>query len=328
MSVNPTAFRRLVREIRQLQTEPPEGIRISTDDEDILDVTGIIQGPAGTPYEGGYFRVKFKFTEEFPAAPPKCWFMTKIFHPNVSKAGEICVNTLKKDWKREYGIGHILVTIKCLLIYPNPESALDEAAGKMLLEKYEDYCKHAKLMTSVHATPKTRPPEFDVPSVIPDSKPAAAATAPAAAPTEQPTATTTTTTSTTTKLAPPTTSTRSVSPGATTRHNTPGATPLVSLNNVNPAAADATAAPTTTKPPSKTSAANGGAVEPLQAATTKASNAGNDQNVDPTAADALAVKVKATTTTTTSSSNAVPSKRSGTGATGGAEKRKKGLKRL
>lgn len=44
-SVNPTAFRRLVREIRQLQTEPPEGIRISTDDEDILDVTGIIQGP-------------------------------------------------------------------------------------------------------------------------------------------------------------------------------------------------------------------------------------------------------------------------------------------
>lgn len=26
----------------------------------------------GTPYAGGYFSVKFKFTEEFPAAPPKC----------------------------------------------------------------------------------------------------------------------------------------------------------------------------------------------------------------------------------------------------------------
>ena len=26
----------------------------------------------GTPYQGGYFRVKFEFTEEFPAAPPKC----------------------------------------------------------------------------------------------------------------------------------------------------------------------------------------------------------------------------------------------------------------
>jgi len=40
--------------------------------------------------------------------------LTKIFHPNVSKSGEICVNTLKKDWKREYGIAHILVTVRVL----------------------------------------------------------------------------------------------------------------------------------------------------------------------------------------------------------------------
>lgn len=88
------------------------------------------------------------------------WFATKIFHPNVSSAGEICVNTLKKDWKSTYGIGHILVTVKCLLIYPNPESALDEEAGKLLLEDYDSYFSRAKLITSVHATPRTKPPEF------------------------------------------------------------------------------------------------------------------------------------------------------------------------
>ncbi|KII90207.1 hypothetical protein PLICRDRAFT_40399 [Plicaturopsis crispa FD-325 SS-3] len=130
----------------------------------MLDVTGIIEGPEGTPYSGGYFRVKFKFTEEFPAAPPKCWFATKIFHPNVSSSGEICVNTLKKDWKSSYGIGHILVTVKCLLIYPNPESALDEEAGKLLLENYDDYCARARLITSVHATPRVRPIEFNAPA--------------------------------------------------------------------------------------------------------------------------------------------------------------------
>jgi ubiquitin-conjugating enzyme E2 S len=89
------------------------------------------------------------------------WFATKIFHPNVSSSGEICVNTLKKDWKSTYGIGHILVTVKCLLIYPNPESALDEEAGKLLLENYSTYCDRAKLITSVHATPRARPVEFD-----------------------------------------------------------------------------------------------------------------------------------------------------------------------
>ncbi|VDB88477.1 unnamed protein product [Peniophora sp. CBMAI 1063] len=160
MSVTPAVMRRLMRELTELRTNPPEGIRVVTNEENMLDVTGIIAGPEGTPYAGGYFRVKFRFTEEFPAAPPKCWFATKIFHPNVSGAGEICVNTLKKDWKSEYGIGHILVTVKCLLIYPNPDSALDEEAGKLLQENYESYCARAKLITSVHATPKAPPPEF------------------------------------------------------------------------------------------------------------------------------------------------------------------------
>ncbi|KAF8262656.1 ubiquitin-conjugating enzyme/RWD-like protein [Lactarius quietus] len=149
-----------MRELKELRTSPPEGIRVQLSEESVLDVVGIVEGPEGTPYQGGYFRVKFDFTEEFPAAPPKCRFITKIFHPNVSSAGEICVNTLKKDWKSSYGIGHILVTIKCLLIYPNPDSALDEEAGKLLQENYESYCERAKLITSVHATPKVPPPEF------------------------------------------------------------------------------------------------------------------------------------------------------------------------
>ncbi len=44
-------------------------------------------------------------------------------------------------------------TIKCLLIYPNPESALNEEAGKLLLEHYDDFSRHAKMMTEIHAKP-------------------------------------------------------------------------------------------------------------------------------------------------------------------------------
>ena len=35
--------------------------------------------------------------------------VTKIFHPNISKAGEICVDTLKKAWTRNLGIADVLV---------------------------------------------------------------------------------------------------------------------------------------------------------------------------------------------------------------------------
>lgn len=102
----------------------------------------------------------------------------------MSSAGDICVNTLKKDWQASYGIAHILVTVKCLLIYPNPESALDEEAGKLLLEDYNSYCSRAKLMTSVHA--RARPAAFDTPAAstsstnannsAPSSKPPSSAT--------------------------------------------------------------------------------------------------------------------------------------------------------
>ena len=64
---------------------------------------------AGTPYAGGSFRVKLVLTKNFPTEPPKGFFLTRIFHPNVASNGEICVNTLKRDWKADYGIKHILL---------------------------------------------------------------------------------------------------------------------------------------------------------------------------------------------------------------------------
>lgn len=43
-------MRRLMREISELKNSPPEGIRIVTSEENILDVTGIIEGPGKSTY--------------------------------------------------------------------------------------------------------------------------------------------------------------------------------------------------------------------------------------------------------------------------------------
>ena len=47
-----------------------------------------------------------------------------------------------------------MLVIRCLLIYPNAESALNEDAGKLILEDYADFEKRARLMTKIHARPK------------------------------------------------------------------------------------------------------------------------------------------------------------------------------
>jgi len=67
---------------------------------------------AGTPYAAGRFSVKLVLGKDFPHTPPKAYFLTKIFHPNVACSGEICVNTLKRDWKPDLGIKHILLVSK------------------------------------------------------------------------------------------------------------------------------------------------------------------------------------------------------------------------
>lgn len=42
-------MRRLMRELNGLKNDPPEGIRIVTSDENMLDLTGIIEGPGVHP---------------------------------------------------------------------------------------------------------------------------------------------------------------------------------------------------------------------------------------------------------------------------------------
>lgn len=150
-NLSPQIIRQIVREMQLLSDEPPEGIKVQLNEADVTDIQALIEGPAGTPYSFGAFRVKLSLSKEFPQQPPKAYFLTKIFHPNVASNGEICVNTLKRDWQPDLGLRHIFLTIKCLLICPNPESALNEEAGKMLLERYDDYSERAKLITSIHA---------------------------------------------------------------------------------------------------------------------------------------------------------------------------------
>ena len=84
----------------------------------------------GTPFVGGSFRLRLVLSEEYPNVPPRGFFLTKIFHPNVAENGDICVNTLKKDWTNDLTIKHVFQVIKCLLIVPFPESALNCDAGK------------------------------------------------------------------------------------------------------------------------------------------------------------------------------------------------------
>ncbi|KAL8739079.1 MAG: hypothetical protein Q9181_000261 [Wetmoreana brouardii] len=130
---------------------PPDGL-LNSVPEDLTQLTLLLIGPEGTPYSQGLWRIQLNITEDYPANPPKATFRTRIWHPNVDdSSGDICVDTLKRDWEQRLTLREILLTISCLLINPNPDSALNSTAGHLLQEDYEAFAQHARLMTSIHA---------------------------------------------------------------------------------------------------------------------------------------------------------------------------------
>ena len=84
----------------------------------------IIQGPHGSPVEGGIFKLELFLPEEYPMAPPKVRFLTKIYHPNIDRLGRICLDILKDKWSPALQIRTVLLSIQALLSAPNPDDPL------------------------------------------------------------------------------------------------------------------------------------------------------------------------------------------------------------
>jgi len=153
----PRTLARVAREMRDLQKKPPQGITLVVDPEtgcsaSLGEIYADIEGPAETPYESRFFQLKLVIPSDFPSSPPRGFFLTKIYHPNVDVSnGAICVNTLKRDWTPETSLSHVFSVIRCLLIVPFPESSLNDEAGKLFMDSYEEYARRASLLAKVHA---------------------------------------------------------------------------------------------------------------------------------------------------------------------------------
>lgn len=153
-----SSLRRLIKDHALLRNDPPPNYLFpDTDDlssmpDDLTQLIVLVTGAHGTPYSQGLWRLHLRMPQDYPRNPPKATFKTRIYHPNVDEnTGAVCLETLKRDWDPKLTLKDILVTISCLLIQPNPDSALNAAAGALIQEDYDAFSKQAQLMTRIHA---------------------------------------------------------------------------------------------------------------------------------------------------------------------------------
>ena len=139
-----SARRRLVRDFKRLQADPPAGVTAAPDDANILVWQAVIFGPDDTPWEGGTFRLEMNFSEDYPNEAPAVRFATRVFHPNVYNDGQICLDILQNQWSPIYDISAILTSIQSLLSDPNPASPANSEASRLYSEHRREYDRRVR----------------------------------------------------------------------------------------------------------------------------------------------------------------------------------------
>lgn len=84
---------RLTKELAEVGKDDTSGVKAAAVAAgNLRHLQGTIQGPSGSPYEGGVFVVDIVIPGNYPFEPPKMKFITKIWHPNISsQTGAICL---------------------------------------------------------------------------------------------------------------------------------------------------------------------------------------------------------------------------------------------
>ena len=146
------SVQRLKRELELIQKNPPVNCSAGIVNDNIYHWKATLIGPTESPYEGGVFILDITFPEKYPFKPPKIKFLTKIYHPNISKKGLICVDILKTNWSPALTTSKVLLSICSLLNDPNPDDPLEPDIAHEYKNNRENFINNAKSWTKIHAS--------------------------------------------------------------------------------------------------------------------------------------------------------------------------------
>ncbi len=106
----------------------------------------LITGPSDTPYEQGMFKLTIEFPDEYPFKPPKVEFVTRIYHPNISGNGSICLDILNTPclWSPALTVQKVVLSIISLMADPNPDDPLCPDIAKEYLRDKKKFQTKAR----------------------------------------------------------------------------------------------------------------------------------------------------------------------------------------
>ncbi len=83
--------------------------------------------------------------------PPKVRFITKIFHPNISRHGDVGLDSIHHNWSLALTISKVLISIQSLLTDPYCTICMEPGIGELYQNGRVEFDRVARLWTWKYA---------------------------------------------------------------------------------------------------------------------------------------------------------------------------------
>ena len=143
----------IIAETRNISDQQNQIYSVSPSGDNLFVWKGYMFGPTKSPYEGGVFKMTINFPTDYPFKPPKIYFNTKIYHPNISEAGAICLDILKNMWSPALSISKVLLSLSSLFTDPNPDDPLSPDVAHVYKTNKKQFERIAKDWTQKFGQP-------------------------------------------------------------------------------------------------------------------------------------------------------------------------------
>ena len=146
--------RRIMKDLKQWKENPLDCARMSTVPINYREWEVLYYGPDSTPFENGVFTIHIKFQSDYPFKPPDLRFKTRIYHPNITCKGKVCLPELFEEWNPQFALRDIMELLDELIRDPICTEYIgdDDILAEFLYDR-EKYEQSAAAWTKKFAIP-------------------------------------------------------------------------------------------------------------------------------------------------------------------------------